>query len=579
MQIVCIYPGRFQPFALHHYKVYKYLCSVFGKDNVYISTSDKTQFGTSPFNFKQKKYIIKTLYDIPENKIIYAKVPYQARSYTNLWQPNKTVLFYALSKKDRDRLKNSKYIKDTIPKKLNTYDKEAYVFQVPYIKLNINQGQQLNGTNIRKLFSDKDISIDTKKQLFKDIFGQYNEKVFNFIFNKLNKKNINQSRQLLLCGGNAGHCNHPYEYNDMTFKQVKQLIIALCNGDNTKLKNITIKYDGQNLYASYIDDKVVISRNKSQLENGGMNRQELNILNQKVKQVFLYAIKDLNTAFNKIPYTILNSYFQNGKNWLSLEVIHPLTKNVIPYKIPMLILHNFTDSTKNVMDFYNVLQKYNATNQEHYLIKKPQIIKLHKVNIDIQQYTNTIDNLLKKYNLQENNTIGEYKIKYFEQLIKRKFKVQDKILKKLSQRWALGSNYYILNQFKKECNNKQFKQWVYKFEKQQYKDSYNKCIYPLQILFMKLGVKILKNIDNNKHKINIIKQQLINSIYKIMETNDKNMVKIVIQELTKLQKLDYQILSFEGIVFKFNDRICKLTGSFPIINKIEGLLKYEKKQK
>ena len=96
---------------------------------------------------------------------------------------------------------------------------------------------------------------------------------------------------------------------------------------------------------------------------------------------------------------------------------------------------------------------------------------------------------------------------------------------------------------------------------------------------MKLGVKILKNIDNNKHKINIIKQQLINSIYKIMGTNDKNMVKIVIQELTKLQKLDYQILSFEGIVFKFNDRICKLTGSFPIINKIEGLLKYEKKQK
>ena len=40
-------------------------------------------------------------------------------------------------------------------------------------------------------------------------------------------------------------------------------------------------------YASYIDDKVVISLNKSQLENGGMNRQELNILNQKVKQVFI----------------------------------------------------------------------------------------------------------------------------------------------------------------------------------------------------------------------------------------------------------------------------------------------------
>jgi nicotinamide mononucleotide adenylyltransferase len=42
MRIVCIYPGRFQPFHTSHYSIYKYLVSKFGSNNVYIVTSNKT---------------------------------------------------------------------------------------------------------------------------------------------------------------------------------------------------------------------------------------------------------------------------------------------------------------------------------------------------------------------------------------------------------------------------------------------------------------------------------------------------------------------------------------------------------
>jgi phosphopantetheine adenylyltransferase len=41
MRIVAIYPGRFQPPTSNHYKVYQYLAKKFGKNNVYISTSNK----------------------------------------------------------------------------------------------------------------------------------------------------------------------------------------------------------------------------------------------------------------------------------------------------------------------------------------------------------------------------------------------------------------------------------------------------------------------------------------------------------------------------------------------------------
>ena len=48
------YVGRFQPFHKNHYDTYQFLVKKYGKDNVYILTSDKTDKKQSPFNFKDK---------------------------------------------------------------------------------------------------------------------------------------------------------------------------------------------------------------------------------------------------------------------------------------------------------------------------------------------------------------------------------------------------------------------------------------------------------------------------------------------------------------------------------------------
>ena len=58
---VVVYAGRFQPFHKGHYGSYQQLVKKFGKDNVYIGTSNKTDNIKSPFKFKEKKMIIKML--------------------------------------------------------------------------------------------------------------------------------------------------------------------------------------------------------------------------------------------------------------------------------------------------------------------------------------------------------------------------------------------------------------------------------------------------------------------------------------------------------------------------------------
>ena len=53
-ELVVLYPGRFQPFHLGHKDVFASLQNKFGRDNVFIATSNKTELPKSPFNFSNK---------------------------------------------------------------------------------------------------------------------------------------------------------------------------------------------------------------------------------------------------------------------------------------------------------------------------------------------------------------------------------------------------------------------------------------------------------------------------------------------------------------------------------------------
>ena len=49
-QLVVLYPGRFQPFHLGHREVFQSLQGKFGRDSVFIATSNKTEPPKSPAN-------------------------------------------------------------------------------------------------------------------------------------------------------------------------------------------------------------------------------------------------------------------------------------------------------------------------------------------------------------------------------------------------------------------------------------------------------------------------------------------------------------------------------------------------
>ncbi len=131
-QIVVLYPGRFQPFHLGHKEVFRALQNKFGRDNVFISTSNKTEIPKSPFNFSDKfKFMIAA--GVPADRILEVASPYKLPAQ---FDPENTIFIVAVGAPDADRLKPNSVKKDGNPsyfksftniKGATTADKHGYV--------------------------------------------------------------------------------------------------------------------------------------------------------------------------------------------------------------------------------------------------------------------------------------------------------------------------------------------------------------------------------------------------------------------------------------------------------------------
>lgn len=132
-QLVVLYPGRFQPFHLGHKEVFQSLQNKFGRDSVYIATSNKVELPKSPFNFSDKTVFMNAA-GIPSDRIIEVTNPYKLPEPQ--FNPANTIFIAAVGSPDRDRLRPDSVKKDGNPgyfktfeslDKCQTADKHGYV--------------------------------------------------------------------------------------------------------------------------------------------------------------------------------------------------------------------------------------------------------------------------------------------------------------------------------------------------------------------------------------------------------------------------------------------------------------------
>lgn len=176
---VVVYAGRFQPFHKGHYATYSHLVKQFGKDNVYIGTSDKTDNIKSPFKFKEKKVIMMKMFGIPSNKIIQIKNPYAPTEIIGKFPEESTAFITVVGEKDRYRLKG-KYFEPYHPDRVESgYKDKGYVYVAPA------QSNPISGTDVRNWLSKG--SEEQRKSGFKKAYGKFDPKIFKLVSDKLFK--------------------------------------------------------------------------------------------------------------------------------------------------------------------------------------------------------------------------------------------------------------------------------------------------------------------------------------------------------------------------------------------------------
>ena len=183
---VVVYSGRFQPFHKGHYATYQGLVKKFGKDKVYIGTSNKTDNQKSPFNFKEKKTIMTKMFGIQSNKIVEVKNPYAPTEILKNFDETTTGFITVVGEKDEQRL-GGKYFEKYKGKIEFGYKDKGYVYTSPA------QSNAVSGTDVRNWLSNG--TDDEKRKNFLKAYPKFDETVYKFITLKLNKlgESINET--------------------------------------------------------------------------------------------------------------------------------------------------------------------------------------------------------------------------------------------------------------------------------------------------------------------------------------------------------------------------------------------------
>lgn len=173
---VVIYAGRFQPFHKGHFSTYTHLVKKFGKSNVFIGTSDKTDQLTSPFNFKEKKLIMTKLFGVPSNRVVQIKNPYSPVEILKNFDKNKTAYIAAIGEKDKNRL-GGKYFKPYDSNLEVGYGDGGYVYVSP------SETKPISGNQLRNIIRNTDYNESINA--LQKIYPKFDKSIFDLIISKV----------------------------------------------------------------------------------------------------------------------------------------------------------------------------------------------------------------------------------------------------------------------------------------------------------------------------------------------------------------------------------------------------------
>jgi hypothetical protein len=386
--------------------------------------------------------------------------------------------------------------------------------------------------------------------------------------------------------GSAGHILSPWEDTDLTFGQIREIITRALQGT---LDNPSEKLDGQNIMMTYKGGHVYVARTPKQVRNCGAEAIRWDLIGEYMKtpesrEAYSTAAEDLQTVFFPIEEEILQNFFQDGKYWLNMELLTPLMENIIPYGKSQLRIHNIqTEEGIADIDLYPFLELIKVAQGE--MNTTYEIDKTNRVSfkvMDPKPFLDELDSFMEGLTLCEGNILKDFLAMEFWEFIDFEFtKINEEdfeLRKGLIRRWAYSDKSTTITKLLSGRNSKLI-QWVKEVDPD-IEEKRTEFLEPIIELFSKVGANVLLNLQD-------IASTNPEETKKSIITKAKegiNKMKEYRGEKSKVLKVQYErflraggfnsVASIEGIVFEFEGKLFKLTGSYLPLLKIISFFRF-----
>lgn len=405
-------------------------------------------------------------------------------------------------------------------------------------------------------------------------------------------------------GGAAGHMAHPYEDDELKFSDVKEMVRRGLVGELDAEEPVTEKLDGQNIMFTVRDGQVVFARNKGQVKNKGKTALDSAGISQmfagrgSLQKAFGGAAEDLQRAIDALPQEQRDEMFSGGSKFMNVEIILPDTQNVIPYGKSVLVFHGTvqyddegneigrsTDDGKTLAD---QITRVGAQEQQTFGISGPRTISFSDAQTvrnkrALKQIAAEIARLQKEYDLNDNSTIEDYKLAWWENRLieisqQTGIDFTEEEFEGITRRWALGDKSFGV----KNIEDPDKKKWFRDFEAKELKQMQQSAVRPLESIFLRTGALALLRVTdllaaNNPESASKLKKEVLDTIREIGNTDDRNKLAALQTQIERLEDVGIDsIVPSEGMVFIYNGKPYKFTGAFAPVNQILGTLKFDK---
>lgn len=393
-------------------------------------------------------------------------------------------------------------------------------------------------------------------------------------------------------GGLAGHLMHVHEDWDLTFGDIKQIVMLAAAG---KLDDCCEKVDGVNLFVTWCAgaNKVLAARGKGDIAAGGLEHSglvEKYARQPMAAQTFSHGFRAIERALMSLSDRELVSIFGlHGDIWYSVEIMWAGNPNVIRYDGSRIIFHRASSGRRteggHLVDEDNG-PRFEALSLSMGAMHAPDGWRIHGVTpsgpMTVQQAE--VDNTIRALNRVMGHVQGATDSTTLDEYIQARLGAYVKLPWLDSRRRP---------QFIRRLMQDKTSPTIIEITRGLHRDYastlrtinstsdllLSTVTEDISIILCDFGAALLMGarsclVADPEAEANRIREAVTDA-HRQLSRGDEASYLLSARNMAKIGGLD-RVVAIEGIVFTYKGKTYKFTGTFAPVNQILGALRYRK---